>query len=52
MFSELGSKGMGEGPMIPVAAALANAIDDALKIGIKSSHIHPSQLWKSAASKT
>jgi 2-furoyl-CoA dehydrogenase large subunit len=52
MFSELGSKGMGEGPMIPVAAALSNAIDDALKIGIKSSHIHPSQLWKSAASKT
>jgi len=52
LFSELGSKGMGEGPMIPVAAALANAVEDALKTGIKSSHIHPSLLWRSAARKT
>ncbi|MEM1946789.1 MAG: xanthine dehydrogenase family protein molybdopterin-binding subunit [Candidatus Caldarchaeum sp.] len=47
LFSELGSKGMGEGPLIPVAAAIANAVEDALKIRINRSHISSQQLWES-----
>jgi 2-furoyl-CoA dehydrogenase large subunit len=49
LYSELGAKGMGEGPMIPVAAALINAIEDAIKIReirLTRSHISPSQLWE------
>ena len=45
MFSELGSKGMGEGPLIPVAAAIVNALEDAIKSRLTSSHLSPSQLW-------
>jgi 2-furoyl-CoA dehydrogenase large subunit len=49
LYSELGAKGMGEGPMVPVAAALINAIEDAIKIReirLTRSHISPSQLWE------
>ncbi len=49
IYSELGTKGMGEGPMIPVAAALINAIEDAIKvhkIRLTRSHINPSKLWE------
>ncbi|MEM4304197.1 MAG: xanthine dehydrogenase family protein molybdopterin-binding subunit, partial [Candidatus Caldarchaeum sp.] len=46
LFSELGSKGMGEGPLIPVSASIANAVEDALKTRINNSHISPQQLWE------
>ncbi|GBC69104.1 Carbon monoxide dehydrogenase large chain [archaeon HR01] len=45
LFSELGSKGMGEGPLIPVAAAIVNAVEDAVKTRLTRSHLSPSQLW-------
>ncbi|MEM3053076.1 MAG: molybdopterin cofactor-binding domain-containing protein, partial [Candidatus Caldarchaeum sp.] len=45
LFSELGSKGMGEGPLIPVAAAIVNALEDATKTRLTRSHLSPGQLW-------
>ncbi|MCS7133256.1 MAG: xanthine dehydrogenase family protein molybdopterin-binding subunit [Candidatus Caldarchaeum sp.] len=45
LFSELGSKGMGEGPAIPVAAAIANAVENALGKRITNSHISSHLLW-------
>ncbi len=45
MFSELGSKGMGEGPLIPVAAAIVNAVEDAVKTRLTRSHLSASRLW-------
>jgi 2-furoyl-CoA dehydrogenase large subunit len=51
LFSELGAKGMGEGPMIPVAAAIANAVEDALYplgVRITRSHLTPEYLWSLA----
>jgi len=46
LFSELGAKGMGEGPAIPVAAAIMNAISNAVQKEITSSHLSWSQLWE------
>ncbi|MDW8063424.1 MAG: xanthine dehydrogenase family protein molybdopterin-binding subunit [Candidatus Caldarchaeum sp.] len=46
LFSELGSKGMGEGPAIPVAAAIANAVENALGKRITNSHISSHLLWR------
>ncbi|MEM0440043.1 MAG: xanthine dehydrogenase family protein molybdopterin-binding subunit [Candidatus Caldarchaeum sp.] len=51
LFSELGAKGMGEGPLIPVAAAIANAVEDATKIRITKSHLSPHYLWSVATNK-
>ncbi|MCS7109887.1 MAG: xanthine dehydrogenase family protein molybdopterin-binding subunit [Candidatus Caldarchaeum sp.] len=45
LFSELGSKGMGEGPAIPVAAAIANAVENAAKTRITHSNISSYSLW-------
>ncbi|MEM4401633.1 MAG: xanthine dehydrogenase family protein molybdopterin-binding subunit [Candidatus Caldarchaeum sp.] len=51
MFSELGTKGMGEGPLIPVAAAIVNAVEDAAKKRLTKSNISPSLLWSIATNK-
>jgi 2-furoyl-CoA dehydrogenase large subunit len=54
LFSELGAKGMGEGPMIPVTAAVANAVEDALYplgVRITRSHLTPEYLWSLAKKK-
>lgn len=45
MFSETGAKGMGEGPAIPVAAAIINAVEKAVKVRINRSYITPALLW-------
>ncbi|MDJ0269923.1 MAG: xanthine dehydrogenase family protein molybdopterin-binding subunit [Aigarchaeota archaeon] len=49
-YAPLQAKGMGEGPLIPVAAAIANAVEDALhqkyNITITHSSITPDYLWK------
>ena len=41
-----GSKGVGEAPLIPTAAAIANAISDALGIKIDSLPITPEKVLK------
>ena len=41
-----GIRGVGEPPIIPGAAALANAIHDAVGVRFEKLPIHPETLWK------
>lgn len=52
-FTELGMKGMGEGGAIAPAAAIANAITDALRpmrVGINFTPMTPHRVWSAIAS--
>ena len=44
-----GAKGLGELPVIPTAAAIANAIDDAAKIRVRELPLCAEKVWKAQA---
>src|SRR5207237_10663842 len=41
----LGTKGAGEGGIIPVGAAVANAVSNALRISVDEPPLTPARLW-------
>ncbi|HEY7164656.1 MAG TPA: molybdopterin cofactor-binding domain-containing protein, partial [Candidatus Binatia bacterium] len=41
-----GAKGMGEGGIIPVAPAIANALAKILNVRIKELPLHPDRIWR------
>ena len=43
-WGPFGAKGIGEAPIIPVAAAIANAVYDATGVRVTSTPINPTQL--------
>jgi CO/xanthine dehydrogenase Mo-binding subunit len=44
-----GAKGMGEGGIIPVAPAIANALAKILNVRIKKLPLSPDRIWRSSA---
>lgn len=49
LFTVIGTKGIGEGGAIPVMAAVANAVEDALStfdVRITDSHLAPEKVWR------
>ena len=46
-----GAKGVGEAPLIPTAAAIANAVSDALGVKIDSLPVSPEKVLKALAEK-
>jgi CO/xanthine dehydrogenase Mo-binding subunit len=50
-LNPLGVKGVGEAGVIPVAAVIAGAIEDAVGIPISTMPISPSELWELRSSR-
>ncbi|MFC1930456.1 xanthine dehydrogenase family protein molybdopterin-binding subunit [Chloroflexota bacterium] len=51
MFGPFGAKGIGEPPCVNVAAAIANAVHDAVGVRIKNLPLTSEKIWKSLSSK-